>query len=181
MPRSTDSAKVRAAKTCGNSLRVKINKLLGECTEQVSIILELTGQNSENTETEEEIDECQEELKSLFDQVMSYKDEHTEVCFELSQMLHFIAETQEILGETKLMQEAKQLLKKTDEEVKKWKRENHKWLRKKKKFVQTGQRVREEVNKESTDFALIKLMEKLSDGLKPDMLLSDNGHYQTRA
>ena len=70
MPRSIASAKVTAAKTRGNSLRVKINKLLGECTEQVALILELTGQVSENTETlaetEEEIDECQEELKESF-------------------------------------------------------------------------------------------------------------------
>ena len=89
---------------------------MGECTEQVSIILELTGQNSEDTETsaetEEEIEDCQEELKSFFDKVKSYNDEHNEVCFELSQMLNFIAHTQEILGETNLMQEAKQLLKK---------------------------------------------------------------------
>ena len=46
--------------------------------------------------------------------------------------------------------------------------------------MQTGQRVREEVNKESTDFALIKLMEKLSDGFKPDMLLSDNGNLSEK-
>ena len=170
-PNNMPSAKVTAAKTRGNSLRVKINKLLGECTEQVALILELTGQISESmetsAETEEEIDECQEELKSLFDKVKSYNDEHNEACFELSQMLSFISETQEILGETKQMNEAKQMIKKneewekqTDEEVKRWKRENYKWLRKKKKFVQTGQRMREEVKKqESTDFALIKLME----------------------
>ena len=116
MPRSIASAKVTAAKTRGNSLRVKINKLLGECTEQVALILELTGQISESmetsAETEEEIDECQEELKSLFDKVKSYNDEHKEVCFELSQMLSFISETQEILGETKLMNEAKKMIKK---------------------------------------------------------------------
>jgi len=62
IPRSIAIAKVTAAKTRGNSLRVKINKLLGECTEQVALILELTGQVSENTETsaetKEEIDEC---------------------------------------------------------------------------------------------------------------------------
>ena len=46
--------------------------------------------------------------------------------------------------------------KQTDEEEKKCKKENYKWLRKKKKFVQTGQRVREEVNKqESTDVSLL--------------------------
>ena len=55
MPRSIASAKVTAAKTRGNSLRVKINKLLGECTEQVALILELTGPISENKETSVEI------------------------------------------------------------------------------------------------------------------------------
>ena len=67
MPRSIASAKVTAAKTRGNFLRVKINKLLGECTEQVALILELTGQSNENTETsaeiEVEIKDGQEELQ----------------------------------------------------------------------------------------------------------------------
>ena len=43
-PNNMPSAKVTAAKTRGNSLRVKINKLLGECTEQVALILELTDE-----------------------------------------------------------------------------------------------------------------------------------------
>ena len=51
------SAKVTAAKTRGNSLRVKINKLLGECTEHVALILELTGQISESMETSAETEE----------------------------------------------------------------------------------------------------------------------------
>ena len=67
MPRSIASAKVTAAKIRVNFLRVKINKLLGECTEQVALILELTSQSSENTETsaeiEVEIKDGQEELQ----------------------------------------------------------------------------------------------------------------------
>ena len=38
------SPKGQSSKNPGNSLRMKINKLLGECTEQVALILELTGQ-----------------------------------------------------------------------------------------------------------------------------------------
>ena len=67
VPRSIASAKVTAAKIRVNFLRVKINKLLGECTEQVALILELTSQSSENTETsaeiEVEIKDGQEELQ----------------------------------------------------------------------------------------------------------------------